>query len=339
MLGFHGTGADRALLAKIFDEGLVPAPRPWAHETTGIESHVFACTQPIGTRGGDPIAFAQRGAWRDRRAWLIVIDLPADADLRGAVPNEELERYWRVRSFAATAFADPDALHAVLRVARERRCHARELLRYRVKTTAEGLCAQPDAHTLVQFEAAYHRARPAQRARVARSYGLRIPDWFAEDPHYGSCMGCMWNLFEVDIVAPDVPAFAVHRGAWDRLDLTTLGGLLDATGRWLAAHGDPRVASFAALQRLAPPPDVPRAMWRDFVTADLDTRVAQPDTQLLLGHVPPAQLVGAIDLGAANRLSPLVRPASGQTLLGNLRHVTRELVAQRARARRPVVLA
>jgi hypothetical protein len=58
---------------------------------------------------------------------------------------------------------------------------ARELFDYRVTSTAEGLCDEPDAHTLVQFERAYqllalgertctrtHRAlNPRQRAREA----------------------------------------------------------------------------------------------------------------------------------------------------------------------------
>jgi hypothetical protein len=211
-------------------------------------------------------------------------------------------------------------------------------LRYRVKRVAEGLCDEPDAHTLVQFEAAYHRARESEKARVARSYGLAIPPWFAEDGHYPSCMGCMHNLFEVDIEVPGVPGLAFHRGAWDRLDLTNLGQLLDAVDRWLAHAGDPVVRTLEALRRFEPPRDaVPRVMWPDFVTADLTTRMREPDTQVLLGHVAPSKIVGAIDIGTRDRLSPLVRPTRGQTLLGNLRHHTRELVERRARSSRPVL--
>ncbi|MBA3500683.1 MAG: hypothetical protein H0T65_09935 [Deltaproteobacteria bacterium] len=149
----------------------------------------------------------------------------------------------------------------------------------------------------------------------------------------------MHNLFEVDIEAPDVPGLAFHRGAWDRLDLTTLGQLLDATERWLAHAGDPQVTKLADLQIFPPPPSVPRVMTKDFVTADLAERVRGADTQLLLGHVPTARIVGAIDLGTRDRLSPLVRPARGQTLLGNLRHAIRELTDRRARSDRPIVLS
>lgn len=333
MLAFHGTGADRALVEKLFAEGFEPQARPWAHDTTGVEKHVFACTQPIGTRGGDPIAFAQAGAWRDRRAMLFVFDLDDTIDIHGAVSNEELERWWKVRSFASFELD-----HRLFALARATRRPIRELLRYRVTSVADDLCDEPDAHTLVQFEAAYHRARPLQKARVARSYHLRIPAWFSTDSHYPWCMGCMHNLFEVEIEVPALPDLAFHRGSWDRLDLTVLGQLFDACDRWLAHAGDPPVTTLAALQRHAPPPTVPRVMWKDFVTADLAERMRGTDTQLLLGHVPPARIVGAIDVGTRDRLSPLVRPVRGQTLLGNLRHVIRELVDRRARSAKPLVV-
>jgi hypothetical protein len=322
MLAYHGTAADKPLVTKLFAEGFLPRPRPWAHDTTGIEAHVFACTQPIGTRGGDPIAFAQRGAWKQHRATLFVFEVD-EADVHGAVPNPELERWWKLRSFAQLEL--PASLFAL---ARETKRPMRELLRYKITSFAEHLCDEPDAHTLVQFEAAYHRARPTQKARVARSYGVRIPDWFADDPHYRDCMGCMSNLFVVEIEVPAL-GIAFHRGAWDRLDVTDLGQVLDATNRWLAHAGDPDVTSFTALQRHPPPPDIPRLMRKDFVTADLAERMRRDDTQILLGTVPPAKIVGAIDLGERDRLSSLVRPARGQTLLGNLRHRVRELVAQR----------
>jgi hypothetical protein len=99
MLLFHGTSGDEALIEKIFVEGLLPHPRTWAKDATGVESHVFACTTPFGTRGGDPIEFAQRGAWRRNEAWLVVVDVPADGDVRGAVPNGELEQWWKVKAF------------------------------------------------------------------------------------------------------------------------------------------------------------------------------------------------------------------------------------------------
>jgi hypothetical protein len=330
MLAYHGTAADRPLVTKLFAEGFLAQPRPWAHDTTGIEAHVFACTQPIGTRGGDPIAFAQRGAWKQHRATLFVFEVD-EADVRGAVPNPELERWWKLRSFAALEL--PARLFTLARATRR---PFRELLRYKVTSVADDLCDEPDAHTLVQFEAAYHRARPTEKARVARSYDLRIPAWFADDSHYPGCMGCMSNLFVVDIEVPEL-GIAFQRGAWDRLDLTDLGQLLDATNRWLAHAGDPPVKTFAELQRHPPPRDVPRLMRKDFVTADLAERMRRDDTQILLGAVPPSSIVGAIDLGERDRLSPLVRPARGQTLLGNLRHRVRELVAQRGE--RPSYLA
>jgi hypothetical protein len=335
VLAFHGTGADRALVDKLFAEGFVPHARPWAHDATGIERHVFACTQPIGTRGGDPIEFAQRSTWHGRRAYLFVFDLDDSVVVHGAVPNEELERWWKVRTFAQLALDRRLFAHA-----RAERRPIRELLRYRVKQVAEDLVdGEPDAHTLVQFEAAYHRARASQKARIARSYNLRIPAWFADDSHYPDCMGCLYQLFEVDIEVPGVPGVAFGRGAWDRLDLTTLGQLLDITDRWLAHAGDPAVDTLAELQRHAPPRTVPRHMCKDFVTADLDERMRGDDTQLLLGHVPPARIVGAIDVGERDRLSPLVRPVRGQTLLGNLRHFTRELVDRRKRSSKPILLA
>jgi hypothetical protein len=328
MLAYHGTAADKPLVAKLFAEGFLAQPRPWAHDTTGVEAHVFACTQPIGTRGGDPIAFAQRGAWKQHRATLFVFDVD-ETSVHGAVPNAELERWWKLRAFAQLEL--PARLFAL---ARETRRPMRELLRYAVKSVADGLCDEPDAHTLVQFEAAYHRARPSEKTRVARSYGVRIPDWFADDPHYPDCMGCMWNLFVVDIEVPEL-GITFHRGAWDRTDLTDLGQLLDATNRWLAHAGDPRITTFTELQRHPPPRDIPRFMTKDFVTAELGARVRGADTQILLGAVPPSKIVGAIDLGERDRLSALVRPARGQTLLGNVRHRVRELVA----AARPTYLA
>ena len=322
MLVFHGTGADDALIETLFDDGFEPRPRPWAHDVTGIEKHVFASTTQIGTRGGDPIAFAQRGAWKHYRAYVFVFDI-AETDVHGAVPNDELERWWKVRSFASVELD-----HRLFALARERKQPIRELLRYRVKRTADGLCETPDAHTLVQFEAAYDRARLSEKARIARSYGLAIPEWFAEDGHYTTCMGCMHNLFEVDIEVPDIPGLAFHRGSWDRLDLTNLGQLLDATDRWLAHAGDPQVRTFEELQKRPAPPKetVPRVMWRDFVTADLAERMREPDAQVLLDHVPPSKIVGAIDVGTRDRLSSLVRPSRGDA--------SREPPSHHARARR-----
>lgn len=347
MLVFHGTGGDRDLVEKIFDEGLVPQSHAWAHDTTGIASHVFACTTPIGTRGGDPIQFAQRRAYRDGRAWLFVLDVPPGL-VRGAVPNGELEQYWHVRSFASSAFG-PSAYNtrALLAAKRERRCAARELLEYRVVSTAKDLCeGQPDADTLVQFEQAYIRVSSRKdKQRVAASYGLRIPTSFADDSHYPWCMGCMHNLFEVQIVAPSVPNVdPFHRGAWTRLDLITFGAHLDALDRWLAAHGDAAFSSFTtfeALQKRYPPPrdQVPRTMWPDFVTADLDARMRLPDTQLLLDHVSTVHIVGAIDIGTRSRLSDLVRPRDGETLIHKLTYLSRELVELRESTGRPVVLA
>lgn len=325
---YHGTGGERSVVESIFDKGLMPAPRPWAHEATGVESHVFACTTPIGTRGGDPIQFAQRRAWgKDARAWLIVIDVP-DSLVHGAVPNDELERYWKARAFAASAFASTGELRVLVAAMRETRRSARELVRYRVVRTLEGLCdGEPDAHTLVQFEAAFMRASKKHKARVAASYGLRVPDWFLEDSHYPSCIGCMHQLFDVDLIVPDAGDARFERGAWDRLDTTTFGVFADILERWLAAAGDPPVRSLEDLQRAYPPPRevVPRVLWKDFVTADLATRMRAPDTQLLLGHVSPERIAGAIDLGTRDRLSNLVRPTGGETLLRKLEHLARGL--------------
>ena len=328
---FHGTGGGRSIVESIFEQGLLPTPRPWAQHATGIETHVFACTTPIGTRGGDPIQFAQRSAWGvDARAWLIVIDVP-DALVHGAVPNDELERYWKARSFAASVFEKPTRFRALIAAARSSQRPIRDLLRYRVDRVEDGLSDEPlEGHTLVQFEAAFARASLKHKKRVAASYGLRLPDWFLEDSHYLTCAACIGQLFDVVVAAPDAGEHVrFHRGSWDRLDLTTFGVFAELVERWIAAAGDPPIDSIEELERAYPRGRdlVPRVLWKDFVTADLATRMRAPDTQLLLGHVPPAQIAGAIDLGTRDRLSSIVRPGGGETLLRKLEHLARGLAA------------
>lgn len=338
MLVFHGTGGDRALIETIFAEGLTPSSRPWAHDLTGIENHVFACTTPIGSRGGDPLSFAQRRAWGRHHAWLLVIDVPGTPTplLHGAVPNDELERYWSIRAFADSAFSQLAGFEELVETARARAVSTRDLLAYRLKSTADDLCdSEPDPHTLVQFEAAYMRASRADKARVAASYGLRIPDWFATDAHYPTCVGCMWNLCVVELEGPGGHRFS--RGSWDRIDLATFAGYADIIVRWLDGRALPR--TFAALQAGPLPKDrVPRTFWPDFITADLASRMRLPDTQLLLGHVGPEHIVGAIDLGTAHQLSTLVRPVDGETLPGKLMYLARQLAARRATASRPIMM-
>lgn len=339
MILFHGTGGDRALLASIFAKGLLPSPRPWAHAMTGVESHVFACTTPIGTRGGDPIQFAQARAWGANAAWLIVLDLPPETIVHGAIPNDELERYWKARSFAATAFHhDGRELRALIAAMRRTRRPARDLLRYRVVRAEDGLST--DADTLVQFEQAFMRAAAKHKRRVAASYGLALPEDYLADSHYPFCMGCTHHLYDVDIVAPEAPGIAFSRGIWDRLDLTTFGMFADVIDRWLAAHGDPEVASLEQLQARFPPPRdlVPRVLWRDFATADLAERRRAPDTQLLLDHVPPAAIAGAIELGTRDRLSALVRPGPGETLQRKLDYLARQVAERHRETGRPAVL-
>ena len=342
MLVFHGTGGKRDLVDKICVEGLQPRSHEWAHEATGIESHVFVCTTPVGTRGGDPIHFAQARAWNDRRAWLFVLDVPPSL-VRGAVPNGELEQYWNVRAFVSMVFERERAnLRALVNLKREARCAARELLDYVVVSTAPDLCdGPPDAHTLVQFEHAYMRARTrAAKQRVAAGYGLRIPAEFADDSHSPWCSACLSQLFQIAIAVTADPYVQFARYSWQRLDVATFGALVDAFDRWLAAHGDPPFQSFAALQKSHPPPrdSVPRTMWPDFVTADLESRMKLPDTQLLLEHVPPEHIVGAIDLGDHDRLSALVRPRDGEVLLDKLWYLARQLVERRRRSATPVVI-
>lgn len=357
MLLFHGTSGPRALVDKILDEGLLPhGGRAWADQLTGVAAHVFACTSPIGTRDGDPIRWAQRAAWKDRRAWLVVVDLPDSARplVVGAIRNEDLTRYWGMQAFATFAMEQGFAgSRAVIARARERTCAVRELLTLEVTSTAEGLVeGVPDAATLVQFEAAYLRANPGQRARVAASYGVTVPAWFADDPHYGSCLACMHNLFVVELVARDVVLdgrpVRFHRGSWARLDRETLGTHLDALGRWLASCDPVALERFiatrekielSALQRAFPPPadDVPRTFLPELASGDLDARMRLPDTQLLLARIPPEYLAGALDLGTRDRLSKLVRPTRGQTLLDNLRHLVHELRATRERTGRAVI--
>ena len=82
---------------------------------------------------------------------------------------------------------------------------------------------------------------------------------------------------------------------------------------------------------------MPRTFLPDLATGDLDARMREPDTQLLLVGVPPVHIAGAIDLGGSNRLSALVRPGRGQTLFDNLRHLAGELREARERTGRPVI--
>ncbi|HEY4239992.1 MAG TPA: hypothetical protein VGM88_09265 [Kofleriaceae bacterium] len=88
MLLFHGTSGDRALVDKIRAEGLVPhGGRTWAKEFTGEVAHVFVCTSPIGTRGGD-LGTAQRLApgVRPRRGETLLDNLRfRAAELRRAL--------------------------------------------------------------------------------------------------------------------------------------------------------------------------------------------------------------------------------------------------------------
>jgi hypothetical protein len=342
---FHGTGGGRELLPALWRDGLLPAARPWAHEATGVGDHVFACSTAIGSRGGDPIAFAQRRVWRDDQdAWLVVLDVPAER-VRGAVPNVELQLWWKTRELVRVVFDAKHRGHAqrVLDAMRARGVAARELLAYRVASVADGLCdGAPDADTLVQFERAYLRAVAGDKARVAASYGLRVPAWFADDGHYPSCAGCMHQLVVVEVVAPTVDGgygttIAFPRGAWDRVDLATFGAAFDALARWLDHAGAPRLP--ARVTDLPPAREVvPRTFWPDFATHDVAARAREPDTQVLLPHVPPAQLVGAIHLGGRARLSDLVRPARGETLAGKLAYATRRLVELRGSSERPITL-
>jgi hypothetical protein len=264
--------------------------------------------------------------------------------VRGAVPNGELEQYWNVRTFSSIAF---DQSAWILRALIERKrelcaAAARELVDYAVTSTATGLVeGEPDPHTLIQFEAAYMRApNRAAKQRVAASYGLRIPTDFAEDSHNPFCSACLGQLFQIAIVVREDPVRQFVRGSWQRIDIATFGALADAVDRWLAAVGNPKFRAFADLQRNHPPPRdlVPRTMWPDFVTAELDARMKLPDTQLLLDHVPPDNIVGAIDIGDDDRLSPLVRPRDGEVLIDKIAYLARQLVERRRQSSAPVVL-
>jgi hypothetical protein len=278
------------------------------------------------------------------QAWLIVIDLPKawEAKIHGAIANDELERYWQARAVARAVFEVPERLRRLIATMRRSRRAARELVQYRVRTVVDGLCAgEPDAHTLVQFEQSWIRASARNKRRVAASYGLHVPAWFMDDSHYQSCLGCMHQLFAVDVVAPaagDDVRFA--RSGFDRFDLATFGTYVDALDRWLAAYGDPEVASLDQLQAAHPPPRdrVPRVLWDELVTADLADRIREPDTQVLLGHVPAAQIAGAIHLGTRDRLAPLVRPGGGETLVRKLAYLARTVADRRRESGRAVVL-
>ena len=153
-------------------------------------------------------------------------------------------------------------------------------------------------------------------------------------------MGCTFQIYDVDIVVPHAPGIAFSRGTWDRLDLATFGMFADVLDRWFAAAGDPEVRSLEQLQAGYPPSRelVPRILWRDFATADLAERSRAPDTQLLLGHVAPEHIAGAIELGTRDRLSTLVRPGSGETLQRKLEYLARQVVERRRETGRPVVL-
>lgn len=357
MLLFHGTGGPRSMVEKIFEEGLRPhGGRDWAHAMTKVEEHVFACTSPVGSRDGDPIRWAQRSAWKRNIAWLIVLDIPRDSPLVvGAIGNQELARFWSLRSFAASAVTRMiGQTRAVLAAARESKRAIRDMITLEVKSVADGLVlGTPDAATLVQFERAYLRANEDDKERIARSYGVSIPAEFADDPHYRSCAGCMWNLFVVDFVVPDVSWWGkparFDRGAFDRLELETFCAHMEALGRWLGTYDTEHVdrivrkrdgVPWRELQRALPPPAdlVPRTFWPDMATRELGERLAEPDMQILLRHVPPEHLVGAIELGTANQLSTLVRPRDGELLPNKLLHLANELRVQRASSSRPILL-
>lgn len=286
----------RSMIEKIFEEGLRPhGGREWAHTMTQVDAHVFACTTPVGSRDGDPIRFAQRGAWKKHAAWMIVLDIPRDSPLVvRAVGNGELARYWSLRAFATSAVETKlGQTRAVLAQARESKRDLRDMITQEVVSVADGLVeGTPDAAMLVQFERAYLRGSGDDKARVARSYGLTIPRDFAEDPHFASCAGCMHNLFEVELVARDVswgekPA-RFHRGAFDRLELETFVAHAEALGRWLACYdtelidrlvGKREGVPWRELQRALPPPAelVPRTFWADIATRDLEQRLAEPE--------------------------------------------------------------
>jgi len=359
VLLFHGTGGDRALVDTILDEGLTPAPagRTWAHDVTGVAEHVFACTSPVGSKGGDPITFARRRTWRDHEAWLVIVDLPAAAEelVVGAIPNDELERFWVTEAFGAiTVATDLLKTRALIAVARARGVACRELLVPQLTSIHDGLVdGPPDCDTLMQFERAYLRAVPRHKARVAASYGVRIPSWFSDDGHYPSCAGCMHNLFDVVFAAPDVlvrdaaPTFS--RGSFTKLGLETMGAMLDALGRWIDAL-DPAAfdrwvrrrmgVPWRDMQRAFPPPRdaVPRTFHADFATADRATRMRASDTQLLLSRVPPEHIAGVIRLGDGNRFAARVRPSGGQTLAHTLWHLANEARAAHEKSGRAVVV-
>lgn len=337
MILFHGTGGTRETIESIVAEGLRPhGGRDWAGALTGVDTHVFVCTTPIGTRDGDPVRWAQGGAWKQRRAWLVVIEIPDDelaALCVGAVRNEDLTRYWRARELVhITVERDlPETLAAIARGA-----PARDHLRY---VTVKSDVGVTDAETLVQFDAAYYRASPRQKARVAASYGVQVPAWFSDDSHYPSCQGCVHHLFDVQL---EIAGQRFSRGSFTRIDRETFGNYLDALGRWLGPHaaelaGKPTLDLHRFESRHPPPADVPRALSRDLLRGDLAARMRVPDSQLLLRAVSRDHIVGALDLGSAHRLSPLVRPSRGQTLLDNLRHQIGELRTARASLGRAVI--
>lgn len=360
MLLFHGTGGERALVEQILEQGLLPhGGRAWAEKLTAIPEHVFLCTTPIGTRDGDPIRWAQGRAWKQRRAWLIVVDLPDarfDELVVGAIRNEDLTRFWTTQELVNTIGCD--RITDVRRVhahARQQGVAVHELVRLVVIQVADGLTMgrPPDAETLVQFEAAYYRASADRKETVARSYGLAIPEAFARDPHYPYCLGCGHQLFEVRFEIPDLRderdrPLLFHRGAFTRLDRQTFGFHVDAVGRWLDACDPAALARTLArephlrLDRLAerfpPPADTPRTFSPDLLRGDLGPRAREPDTQLMLRQVPPELVVGAIDLGTRDRLSRVVRPNRGETLLDKLRFATSQLRARRERQGRAAIL-
>ena len=287
MLLFHGTSGNRALIETIFAEGLKPhGGRHWAHELTGVDGHVLVSTSPVGSRGGDPIAYARARIYRDEEPWLVIVDL-AQADhglVTGAVPSSELERFWSVLNFfAVTTQADFEKTKRFVAAVHERGVNARELLSLSVKSVADGLCEEPDAATLVQFERAFRLANTtAQKLRVAASYDLTLPTDFVDDSHYMWCMGCWHHLFVVELVAKDL-GLTFSRGSFERLDVETAGAMFDALARWFGA-ADPRAlaklhgqVSLAKLQRAIPPSHehVPRTLMPDFATADLEAKIRE----------------------------------------------------------------
>jgi hypothetical protein len=379
MLLFHGTRLDRAGLDSVLDEGLRPFPKEWACSALGAarEPHdpphdpeagfVFLATSPVSGRGGDPLGFALGWGSAARRSrptpgYIVVVQVPEPArgHLLGAVPNHELEQFWRVRRFLGCV--ERDLLPGDLLALREVTAPWRERLVPVVTHLNPGLPPATSADQLQALMREWDAARTRRdKRRILRASGATVAAEDLEDSHTPFCADCTGTLFgtvELELAGlPARPPRARQPSAPPRLrvgaafqgglDVPTVGLLLDALGRWLRAHPAEAVAravqAGAAVAKWAralevPRDQVPRPLWPDFLTRFTDEDLRSPDTQVLLAGVPASWLLGVLRVSDDGHTLRPGLSGGGGPVLSELWRRTHLLRQERSAAGRPPVL-